>query len=141
MSPRSDGFMIRLHSFLSQSFPHADIFYNAVRNCVSKVLHDERDAKTIVHLLEGMKECGKVEHLSYGFSADNVLTYITWTFKGSKEITNRYGDVAFWDATHNMTTYAYKLSRFTLVDSEAKSRLVLFNLGLSQNAKQCSRLL
>lgn len=47
MSDRSDGFMMRLNSLLEQSFPGAVISYNAVRNFVSKVMHDEKELKNL----------------------------------------------------------------------------------------------
>lgn len=48
------------------------------------------------------------------------------------------GDILYWDSTHIMTPFIYKLATLTLVDSEMKYRGVLFRSGLSENVKDCS---
>jgi len=54
---------------------------------------------------------------------------------------NRCNDLLFWDSTHNLTSYDYKLSSFTLFDSEMKSRPVIFYLTITENAEGFKRLL
>ena len=60
---------------------------------------------------------------------------------GAQELALRCGDVAFWDSTHNVSRYAYKLSTVCLIDSEAKARPILFHMTLNEREKNYSDML
>lgn len=89
--------------------------------------------------MENLKLDGKVDHLSYGFSSRNVLSYVTWSFETSKN----------WFKCIYMLSFAFHtiwkliIEAFIIYDCRywGKNISVLFNLGLSENAEQRSRLL
>lgn len=76
ISDRRDGFVLRLHNLLSESFPNVEISYNILRNSVRKLMNDEKDAHKLVTFMEQWKLDGSLHHLSYGFTANNTLSYI-----------------------------------------------------------------
>lgn len=90
--------------------------------CRHAIMRDECDGEKLINHMENEKSKGRVDHLSYGFTSNNVLSYVTWSFEGSKEIAQKYGDIVFWDSTHDMIPYTYKLSSFTVVDCEGNKR-------------------
>lgn len=138
---REKGFGLKAWFSMQELFPKYKISYNAIRNSIYILNINEKDAYDLILYLKELKDQGAVEYLSYGLTKSNVLEYVTWSFNGSYATISRQGDIIFWDSTHNMTKYCYKLATFTAVDSENRSRAVMFNLGLSEDSTQCHRIL
>ncbi len=85
---------------------------------------------------------GIIEYLKVSLNdKSGVLTSAIWSYQRSSETVARCGDVLYWDSTRNTTKYSYKLSTFTVVDSECSSRAVLFCLTLRETAEECKAML
>lgn len=115
---RENGFQLKSWITLTELFPRYSISYNAVRNSIYILGINGQDADQLVSHMTELRKSGVLEYFSYVISTSNVLEFITWSFKGSKEVVKRCSDICFWDYTHHMTRYSYKLSSFTIVDSE-----------------------
>ena len=135
------GATLRALRFLKSTCPSSMINYETLRNAIQRMRNDGLDASKLISNLSEMKKNGRVEYLSFDLAENNVLNSVTWSFKGSRDVVQRCGDVLYWDSTHNMTPFSYKLASLTLVDSEMKSRPVMFRLGLSETVKDCSSLI
>lgn len=72
---------------------------------------------------------------------DGIIECALWSYKVSKGLSAKYSDVLFWDATHDVTPYDYKLCSFTFVDSEGCSRAILFFLTLHQTGEIFQRMI
>lgn len=101
--------MIRLRSTLEETFLSVKINRDALRNFVRKIEKDGKDAEDLVRYMDNLKISGKLVHFSDVFTDKNVFSYIPWSFTRSEDTVHKYNDVVFWDATHNMTAYSYKL--------------------------------
>ena len=85
------------------------------------------NVQTFVDDLRNLKALGSVEFFkTYIAHNTSVLTSVACSFAGSRALVGRVGDLCFLGSTHHLTRYGYKLRNFILVDSEGKSRTVLF---------------
>lgn len=138
ISPRGRGFTTKAFNYLKEAFPHISIPIDTVRNVIANISFDEKDASDLVSFLRLQKASGALEFLQVVLDDETgVLRCVTWSYAGSREVVRRCGDLLFWDSTHNMTRYAYKLASFTVVDSEGCSRAVLLSLNLEEAAEDC----
>lgn len=120
--------------------PTFNILYNSIRNSIVALELNNNKAHAQIYHMKHLKNDGAVEYLSYGVFKNNRLDYFTWSFTGSEEAVSRCDDILFWDFTHKITKNSSKLSTFTAVDSELKSRAVLMNLVIEET-KCCQMLL
>lgn len=118
IADHNDGLVLRLSSMLEETFPHIQVSDNALRNFVAHERRDQSDAQNLIKYMKKLQVEGDMEHLSYGTTSTGVLSFITWSFKGSRALAQSYCDLLFWDSTHNLTRYSYKFSTFTVVDCE-----------------------
>ncbi len=142
ISSGSPGCILKASQYLRDLFPHIHIPLETIKNTVARVRKNNDDASDFADFLREKKTNGDIEYLQV-FLEDStgILKTVIWTLKQSKSIVERCGEIAFWDSTHNTTRYEYKLSSFTVVDSEGSSRAVMFCLSLSETAEDCKALL
>ena len=134
--------VLKATQFLSERYP--DVLFNdeAARNAITVLKVDDEDAERLLTYLEAQKRDSKVEFLAKEIHNESgALSSLTWAFRGATELTRRCSDVAYWDSTHEISRYAYKLSTLSLVDSECKTRPVLFQLMLNQTSQNHSSFL
>lgn len=94
---------------------------------------DDNDAQNFVDLSKVHLQNDDIEYLQTRLDESSaLLKSIRWTFSGSRDVVSRCNDLMFWDSTHHVARYNYKLSTFTAVHSEGKSRAVLISLNLSE---------
>lgn len=92
LSDRGDGFMLRLHNILSETFPDIKINYNALKHCVQALVNDEMYGAMMVKYMKEWKNDGRLEHLSIGNTKNKALSCIKWTFNGYTENGRQYLD-------------------------------------------------
>ena len=140
--PGGGGSVLKAGRYLTERFPHVNIPYDTLRNVIARLCSNEEDAFSMINYLRDARKRGEVEYLFYDVDeASRVLRSVTWSYKGSECISRRYNDVLFWDSTHNTTSYDYKFSTFTLVDSEGSSRAVLLSFNLQETVESCKKML
>lgn len=105
--------VIKASSFLKELFLDIHFECDTLNNAMKKINGGEVDIGDVIEFLEEEKRIGEIEFLSIIRDESNgILKGLIWTFKGSKEVCNLCGDLIFWDSTHNLTVYDYKLSSF-----------------------------
>ncbi len=128
--------------YLSELFTNVHIPNHTIRNTVARRRKCDDDASTFVSALRKKKARGELEYLRIYLDEDTgVLKSVIWTFRGSKQCVQKLWGYCFWDSTHNMTRYDYKVSFFTIIGSEGCSGAVSFCLFLSETAERCEILL
>lgn len=138
---RQRGASLKAWKFLSSIYPTIVFDADAVRQSVSKLRQDDKDALKLVQALQSRSKDGDLDYLHVKVGDQNILTEVIWSYKGSQELVERCGELLFWYSTHNMTPYTFKLASFVIVDSEGKSRSVFFRLGLTETVEDCSNLI
>ncbi len=122
--------------------PNIAIAESVVRNALAKLRFNEDDASKFVSILREQRRKGIIEYLKVSLNnKSGVLTSAIWSYQRSCETAARCGDFLYWDSIHNTTKCLYKLSTFTVVDSESSSRAVLFRLALRETAEECKAML
>ncbi len=129
---------MKAFQYLSGLFLEIHIPRETITNTISKLRKCEDDASSFVQFLQERKSASYVEYLNVGVDEETcVLNSAVWSAKDSTHLVQRYGEIAFWDLTHNSTRYDYNLSSFTVIDSEGCSRAVRFSLCLFETAENC----
>ena len=142
INTQSKGSITRAQCFLSRCFPGTNFNPVAVKNALYSIRSNQKEVQTFLDDLRDMERTSQVEFLRTFISEEtNTLKSVAWCFRGSRELVNRVGDLCFWDSTHHMTRFNYKLSSMILVDSEGKSRAVLYCLSLSETAIDYKRII
>ncbi len=132
--PTGDACIMKASYFLESAFPNYIISEEILKNVIYLKRNNKYDAMQVVQSLRDEKDKGAVEYFTFKLHDENgMLKTLIWSFQGSGELVRKYGDLMFWDSTHEMTKYDYKLSTFNIVDSEGKSRSVMFNLTLEES--------
>ncbi|KAI0560387.1 MULE transposase [Gracilaria domingensis] len=139
--PGGSGSVIRLHLYFSNRFPEYSIQEEALQNALKTITDNELDAEELVKYLRIEHEGDHLEFLDFELEGTGVLSSITWSLNGSKDIVRKCGDVLFLDSTHNSTRYNYSFVTYTVVDSEGVSGAVLLSLTLREDFEYCKRLL
>lgn len=136
------GDISRAVSYIAKKFPSITVSHESIRNAVLHMDTEEDDSQKFVDSLRSELPNGSVEFLHIVQNdSTGLLTSATWCFKGAQEIVSRCCDVVFWDSTHNVTPYSYKLATFTVVDSGYRSRAFFLSLNIYEDSKSSFRML
>ena len=135
INPYGRGILQKANILLLSTFPEYFIPESVLKNVLLKLREVKDDTESLLNDL--MERNGKsIEFMKTNRDADTgVLDFMAWCFKGSKNVVLRCTEPVFWDATHNTTRYEYKLSSFTAIDSEGKSRCVMMCSMLRERKK------
>ena len=136
-----DAVVLKATEYLRSVHPNILIPESAIKNAISKLRVDPDDVDKTLKILTQEKKEGHVEFVQTLVDEDSgVLSSLIWAFKGTKVVVARCGDLGFWDFTHNSTRYPYKLSSLPLVDSEGRTRPILFHLTLYESTNDQKRI-
>eukprot|EP00171_Calliarthron_tuberculosum_P005332 IDg5332t1 len=133
MVPRGRGSNMKAAKFLADAHPDVHIPDSTLKNAIALMKSIEDDAQCLVERMRSMRYNNELEYLLFNIDTETgILSSVTWDFTGASCVVRRCNDLLIYDSTHNMTRYAYKLSSFSLLDSEARTRPVLFCLTLDE---------
>ena len=141
--PSGKGCLAKAELHLKNTIPDVHVPTEVLRNVISSIRCDESDTNKFIQAIsEGKEKHSTIEYIFYDRDdKTGVLNLAVWTLKGSKNLVERCGDLLFWDSTHHMTPYDYKISSLIIVDSECKSRTVMVALMLYERAADFQRVL
>ena len=122
--------------FIEQEINSVEVPKNAIHSAIAKLRFHEDDAHKFVERLRARKRSGTEQNLNVSLnSKTHVAESILRTYRGARQLAARCMDVAFWDASHDVSRYAYKLSATCFIDSVAKTIFSVFHLTLHENEK------
>ena len=103
---------IKLKLFLKKMMPYYEIHPVAIKNAHFFLRQFSDDAHDFASALRVMKSPGQVEYLKVILEkASAVPKTVIWEFNGSASLVSRVTDIGFWDTTHHISRYDYRLSR------------------------------
>lgn len=107
INPGGPACNLKAEKHLRHVMPHVHFDQTALKNAIDYIRWNENEAQEFIQILKRERDGEKsVEFLSYEREENSgVLSSVTWSFKGCKDIVKRCNDILFWDSTHNITKY------------------------------------